>query len=67
MMKDVDRLMERVHKLEDHFGLAQRDIKDVRISADKISSRGTKIEALELSDDDGQDEVPEPPDHFSLE
>ncbi|MDJ0791449.1 MAG: DNA recombination protein RmuC [Acidimicrobiia bacterium] len=48
MLKDVDRLMDRVRKLETHFDQADRDIKDIRISANKISSRGTKIEELEL-------------------
>jgi DNA recombination protein RmuC len=50
MLKDVDRLMDRVHKLETHFDQAERDIKDIRISADKISGRGVKIEELELDD-----------------
>lgn len=51
MMKDVTRMMERVGKLEGHFDLAQRDVSDIRISADKVSSRGSKIEALELADE----------------
>ena len=51
MMKDVGRLMERVGKLESHFDLAQRDIRDIRTSADKVASRGSKIEALELTDE----------------
>jgi DNA recombination protein RmuC len=50
MLKDVERMMDRVRKLETHFDLADRDIKDIRISANKISSRGTKIEELELDD-----------------
>lgn len=50
MLKDVDRLMDRVRKLESHFDQADRDIKDIRISANKISSRGTKIEELELDE-----------------
>jgi DNA recombination protein RmuC len=51
MMKDVTRMMERVGKLEGHFDLAQRDVKDIRVSANKITSRGTKIEGLELTDE----------------
>jgi DNA recombination protein RmuC len=51
MLKDVERLMERTHKLESHFGQAERDIKDIKISAGKIASRGAKIEDLELDDD----------------
>ena len=50
MLKDVERLLDRVRKLETHFDLADRDIKDIRISADKISNRGTRIEELELDD-----------------
>ena len=42
--------MDRVRKLETHFDLADRDIKDIRISANKISSRGTRIEELELDE-----------------
>lgn len=54
MLKDVERLMDRVRKLETHFDQADRDIKDIRISANKISSRGTKIEELELDDGGSQ-------------
>jgi DNA recombination protein RmuC len=62
MMKDVTRMMDRVGKLEGHFDLAQRDINDIRISADKASSRGTKIEALELRDEDNDpDALPDSP------
>ena len=62
MMKDVTRMMERVGKLEGHFDLAQRDIKDIRTSAVKVSSRGTKIEALELTDEhDDPDALPDSP------
>ena len=53
MMKDVTRMMERVSKLEGHFDLAQRDVENIRISANKVSARGSKIEAVELSDEDG--------------
>jgi DNA anti-recombination protein RmuC len=42
--------MDRVRKLETHFDHAEGDIKDIRISANKISSRGTKIEELELDE-----------------
>ena len=62
MMKDVTRMMDRVGKLEGHFDLAQRDIKDIRVSAVKVSSRGTKIEALELTDEhDDPDALPDSP------
>ena len=51
MMEDVGRLDDRVGKLQTHFDQATKDIRDIRISADKISKRGDKIEDLQLSDD----------------
>jgi len=62
MMKDVTRMMERVGKLETHFDLAVRDIDGIRISADKVASRGSKIEALELSDGDDSAAALGPPE-----
>jgi DNA anti-recombination protein RmuC len=50
-------MMERVGKLETHFELAQSDIKNIRISANKVSSRGSKIEAVELADEDSSPEA----------
>ena len=51
MMEDVGRLDDRVGKLQTHFDQATKDIRDIRISADKITKRGDKIEDLQLSDD----------------
>jgi DNA recombination protein RmuC len=62
MMQDVTRMMERVGKLETHFDLAVRDIDGIRISADKVASRGSKIEALELSDGDDSAAALGPPE-----
>jgi DNA recombination protein RmuC len=50
MMGDVDRLRERVLKLQQHFGQATDDVAQVLISADKITKRGGRIEALEFED-----------------
>lgn len=52
LMDDVNRLFERVMKLQQHFGQAQRDVEQIVISAEKVSKRGTRIESLELDDDD---------------
>jgi DNA recombination protein RmuC len=57
MMKDVTRMMDRVGKLEGHFDLAQRDVKDIRVSANKVSARGAKIEGLELTSEDDSPEA----------
>jgi DNA recombination protein RmuC len=49
LMDDVNRLDERVRKLQGHFGMAQKDIEDVLVSSGKISSRTRKIEALDFT------------------
>jgi DNA recombination protein RmuC len=49
LMEDVVRLDDRVHKLQTHFGQAQRDIDDILVSSAKVTRRGQKIEALEFS------------------
>ena len=53
MLEDVDRLDKRVDHLEKHFHLAEKDIKDIRTSANKVKSRGDKIHDIQL--DDGTD------------
>jgi DNA recombination protein RmuC len=50
LMGDVDRLRERVLKLQQHFGQATDDVGQILISADKITKRGGRIEALEFQD-----------------
>ncbi|WHO73132.1 DNA recombination protein RmuC [Rhizobium sp. BT03] len=48
LMDDLGRLDERVRKLQGHFALAQKDIDMVVTSADKLTKRGARIEALEF-------------------
>ncbi len=50
ILGDVVRLAERVGDLERHFGLASKTLEKIATSADKITNRGRKIEALELED-----------------
>lgn len=52
MLEDLSRLDERVDKLQTHFDQASRDIRDIRISTDKVTKRGAKIDALQLGDAD---------------
>jgi len=49
LMEDVVRLDERVRKLQNHFGQAAKDIDDILVSANKVTKRGQKIEALEFA------------------
>jgi len=48
LMDDVNRLRDRVNKLQSHFGQANKDIDQILISSDKITSRGRKIETLDF-------------------
>jgi DNA recombination protein RmuC len=48
LLEDVRRLDERVDKLQTHFGQAERDIRDIRTSADKVISRAERIKDVEL-------------------
>jgi len=56
LMDDVGRLRERVLKLQSHFGQVNDDIAQVLISADKITKRGGRIEALEFDDAPARDD-----------
>lgn len=48
LMEDLVRLDERTRKLQGHFLAAQKDVDMILTSADKLSKRGAKIEALEF-------------------
>jgi DNA recombination protein RmuC len=58
MLEDVTRLGERIEKLERHFGQADRDLRDLRISADKVIGRGERIERIELGDETPAEALP---------
>jgi DNA recombination protein RmuC len=50
LMEDVGRLDDRVQKLANHFGQAQRDVEQITTSAGKITSRGNRIVDMEFED-----------------
>lgn len=50
MLDDVRRLQERAGKLETHFRQAQEDVAQLKTSADKVSQRGERIEALDFEE-----------------
>ena len=50
LLEDVNRLNERVLKLQTHFAQANGDIDQILISTGKVTKRGEKIEALEFED-----------------
>ena len=48
LLKDVMRLDDRVGKLQSHFNQASDDIRQIRISTDKITKRGDQIAEVEM-------------------
>ncbi len=48
MAQDVGRLHKRVGKLQSHFGQADKDIKEIMTSANRISKRAERIEHVQL-------------------
>jgi len=51
LVKDVDRLGERVASLDRHFGQAAQDIAQIRISAEKAGGRAQRLEHFEFDED----------------
>jgi DNA recombination protein RmuC len=49
MADDLARLRDRVVKLQNHFGQANEDVRQILISADKIDRRASRIEELDFS------------------
>ena len=52
LAKDFDRFRLRMNNLSKHIQQANNDVKDVHISANKISSRFEKIEKVEIREED---------------
>lgn len=51
LMEDVERLDDRVRKLDGHFRLAQKDVEQILTSSDKVTKRGTRISDLDFQDE----------------
>jgi len=64
LMDDVVRLRDRALNLQKHFAQTSDDVAQVLISADKVTKRGAKIEALEFEENSSvrakQPEMPAP-------
>jgi DNA recombination protein RmuC len=53
LMDDLRRMQERVLKLQQHFGQANEDVRQILISAEKVEKRATRIADVEFGDDAG--------------
>ena len=54
LANDVGRLDERVQKLQRHFELASDDVRQIRISAEKVTRQATRIEEVEMGENDSE-------------
>ena len=57
LVKDVERLDDRAAKLQQHFELAQKDMRELRVSTDKITRRSARIGEVPL-EEEGSDRQP---------
>jgi DNA recombination protein RmuC len=61
LIEDVNRLHDRVLKLQSHFNQAGEDVRQILISSEKAQKRGTRIAEVEFEDDGGlADAIPAP-------
>ena len=61
LIDDVARMHERVLKLQQHFGQANEDVRQILISAEKVEKRGARIVDVEFAAENGPaDIVPVP-------
>lgn len=60
MLEDVGRLDDRVAGLERHFNQSVDDIRKIRISTDKVTKRGERIEEIQLGDDSPAEDLSPP-------
>lgn len=60
LLDDIGRLDDRVAALDKHFGQAAEDIRQIRISTDKVVKRADRIEAVQLGEDGPAAEVAPP-------
>jgi DNA recombination protein RmuC len=51
MIDDVQRLKDRVDNLDKHFGTVNKDIEQIVTSAEKILSRGEKIQGVDFNEE----------------
>ena len=62
MLDDVNRLGDRVDKLERHFSQAVEDVRQIRISSDKVTQKAGAIQEVEIGATDGNiTQIPEQP------
>ncbi|HWG05812.1 MAG TPA: DNA recombination protein RmuC [Beijerinckiaceae bacterium] len=57
LIDDVERMHERVLKLQGHFNQANEDVRQIVISAEKVEKRGARIKDVEFESNGGSAEI----------
>jgi DNA recombination protein RmuC len=52
LLDDIKRLSDRVVRLQQHFGQANEDVRQILISAEKLEKRGTRIREVEFDEEE---------------
>ena len=50
LFKDVSRLGDRIANLDKHFLLANKDLREVKLSVDKVTGRADKLDSLNFEE-----------------
>jgi DNA recombination protein RmuC len=58
--RDVELVVERVEKLNVHFGQARKDIEGITTAAERAGKRAGRLESFEFAEPEGADVVPLP-------
>jgi len=61
LLADIVRLDDRVGKLQKHFEMTSEDVRNIRISTDKVTKRGERIESLQIEGGAAEDDALTPP------
>ncbi len=61
LMVDVRRLDDRSEKLQRHFSQASEDVRQIRISTEKITRKGDGIQELQVADEPEKEDLAAPP------
>ena len=60
LLGDVGRLDDRVGRLNKHFDQTAEDIRQIRISTDKVTKRAERIDEIQLGDERPTEDLPPP-------
>ncbi|MGH6674466.1 MAG: DNA recombination protein RmuC [Xanthobacteraceae bacterium] len=67
LIDDVTRMRDRVLKLQQHFGQANEDVRQILISSEKVEKRGARIADVEFQPESGIAEIVPAPTLRKLE